>query len=85
MEWIEKSHRYLNSIETQYILYILPRRSTKQSHLDAVAKERTLCREVCKESREELKSVFMMNGVRVLDTGNMNSSQIGFKITEYNS
>ena len=62
MERIEKSHRYLNSIETQYILYILPRRSTKQSHLDAVAKERTLYREVCKESREELKSVFMMNG-----------------------
>ena len=33
-----------------------------KSHLDAVPKERTLYCEVCKASREELKSVFMMSG-----------------------
>ena len=32
-----------------------------KSHLDAVAKERKLYREVCKASREELKSAFTIN------------------------
>ena len=33
-----------------------------KSHLDAVAKERKLYCEVCKTSREELKSTFTLNG-----------------------
>ena len=33
------------------------------SHLDAVAKKRKLYLEVCKTSREELKSTFTLNGI----------------------
>ena len=47
----------------QYILYIhLTQMIDKaKSHLDAVAKERKLYREVCKASRKELKSAFTIN------------------------
>ena len=45
-----------------HTVYLTQTINKAKSHLDAVAKERTLYRKVCKESREELKSVFMMNG-----------------------
>ena len=48
----------------QYILhiYLIQMIDRAKSHLDAVAKERKLYREVCKTSREDLKSTFTLNG-----------------------
>ena len=51
------------ALAIQYVLYIhLTQMIDKaKSHLDAVAKERKLYREVCKVSRKEPKSAFTIN------------------------